>query len=76
MSNRSFDANEAELHSIEHMKCHPQDAFGKRMTVTTADALTFSILRASESLDECRCYADAMPFDFNAYQMRFVRFYC
>jgi len=71
-----FDANEAELHSIEHIKRHLQEAFGKRMSVTTADALTFAILRASESLDECRCYADVMPYDFNALQTRLARFYC
>jgi hypothetical protein len=79
MSNNTripFDANEAELFSIEHIKSHLQQAFGKRMTVTTADALTFAILRASESLDECRCYADEMPYDFNALQTRLARFYC
>jgi hypothetical protein len=69
-----FEASDVDMFNIDTVKAHLQEAFGKRMTVTTADALSFAVLSSRELLEECRCYADAMPYDFHLMQTRLARF--
>ena len=45
-----FEASDVDMFNIDTVKAHLQEAFGKRMTVTTADALSFAVLSSRELL--------------------------
>ena len=70
----SYDASETELATIAQIKTHLSTAFGKEYAVTNADVLTYSLLTASELLEECQHYAQAMPYQFSIQGTRLERF--
>jgi len=69
-----YDASNFEVGAISHIKDHLQLAFGKARRVTNADALTYSVLVALETIDEAPTYDDAMPYSHTAEQTRLARF--
>ena len=70
----SYDASETELATIAQIKTHLSTAFGKEYAVTNADVLTYSLLTASELLEECQHYAQAMPYQYSIQGTRLERF--
>ena len=70
----SYDASETELATIAQIKAHLSTAFGKEYAVTNADVLTYSLLTASELLEECQHYAQAMPYQYSIQGTRLERF--
>jgi hypothetical protein len=70
----SYDASETELATIAQIKTHLSTAFGKEYVVTNADVLTYSLLTASELLEECQHYAQAMPYQYSIQGTRLERF--
>jgi len=69
-----YDASSYEVGAIAHIKDHLQLAFGKAKRVTNADAITYAVLIALETIDEAPTYNDAMPYSFAAEQTRLARF--
>ena len=69
-----YDASSFEVGAISHIKDHLQLAFGKAKRVTNADALTYAVLIALETIDEAPTYLDAMPYGYAAEQTRLARF--
>ena len=70
----SYDASETELATIAQIKTHLSKAFGKEYSVTNADVLTYSLLTASELLEECQHYSQAMPYQYSLQGTRLERF--
>ena len=70
----SYDASETELATIAQIKTHLSKAFGKDYAITNADVLTYSLLTASELLEECQSYAQAMPYEHSVQGTRLERF--
>ena len=56
-----YETSETEQRALDGIKTHLQLALGKCHTVTTADALTYSVLMALTLLEECQYYWEAMP---------------
>ena len=69
----SYDASETELATIAQIKTPLSNAFGKDYSVTNADVLTYSLLTASELLEECQHYAQAMPYQHSVEGTRLER---
>lgn len=69
----SYDASETELATIAQIKHHLSLAFGKEYAVTNADVLTYALLTASELLEECEHYGQAMPYQHSARGTRLER---
>ena len=69
----SYDASETELATIAQIKHHLSKAFGKGYAVTNADVLTYSLLTASELLEECQNYSQAMPYQHHVEGTRLER---
>ena len=70
----SYDASETELATIAQIKTHLSKALGKDYAITNADVLTYSLLTASELLEECQSYVQAMPYEYSVQGTRLERF--
>jgi hypothetical protein len=69
-----YDASSFEVGALSHIKDHLQLAFGKHNKVTTADALSYAVLIALETLEETPTYLEALPYEHTASQTRLARF--
>ena len=69
----AYEASPTELATINEIQSHLTNAFGKRATVTTQDAITYAVLVATEVLDACPTYKAAMPNPDVANQTRLSR---
>ena len=68
-----YDASPTELATIAEIKNHLHAAYGRVPTITTQDALTFSVLVACEVLELSERYAMAMPHPVVASETRLAR---
>lgn len=69
----AYEASPTEMATIAQIQNHLSNAFGKHATITTQDAITFSVLVACEVLDICQSYSSAMPNPDTASETRLAR---
>jgi len=71
----SYDASEIELTTLHYLKDQLQQAFGKHQRVTSADAMTYALLIASELIEESPTYTSVMPHSYHVADTRLERFF-